>query len=125
MAKILLVDDMDDNRDMLLRRLVKKGFEVFEAVNGLEACEKAASERPDVVLMDIEMPIMDGLKATQRIRATPEISGIAIIALTASAMSGDRERVLEAGCDDYESKPIELPRLLAKIQTLLDRPPAK
>jgi CheY-like chemotaxis protein len=124
MPKILLVDDEEPNRDFLSRRLVKRGFVVVEAVNGVEACTKAASERPDIILMDVNMPVLDGLQATQQIRSNPDTRQIPIIALTALAMAGDRERLLQAGCDDYESKPIELPQLLTKIQTLLDARPA-
>ena len=121
MPKILLVDDEAINRDFLLRRLEKRGFQVVEAVDGADACAKVVSERPDLVLMDVNMPVMDGLQATQQIRANPQTRQTPIIALTALAMAGDRERVLEAGCDDYESKPIELPQLLSKIQALLDK----
>ncbi|MCC7423237.1 MAG: response regulator [Planctomycetaceae bacterium] len=120
MPKILLVDDEEPNRDFLSRRLVKRGYVVVEAVNGVDACAKADSERPDIILMDVNMPVLDGLQATQQIRSNPDIRQIPIIALTALAMAGDRERLLAAGCDDYESKPIELPQLLTKIQTLLD-----
>lgn len=124
MPKILLVDDEEPNRDFLSRRLAKRGFVVVEAVNGVDACTKAGSERPDIILMDVNMPVLDGLQATQQIRANPDTRQIPIIALTALAMAGDRERLLAAGCDDYESKPIELPQLLTKIQTLLDARPA-
>ncbi len=120
MPKILLVDDEEPNRDFLSRRLAKRGYVVVEAVNGVDACEKAASERPDLILMDVNMPVLDGLQATQQIRSNPDTRHIPIIALTALAMAGDRERLLQAGCDDYESKPIELPQLLTKIQTLLN-----
>lgn len=120
MPKILLVDDEEPNRDFLTRRLVKRGFVVVEAIDGVDACSKAASERPDIILMDVNMPVLDGLQATQQIRSNPETRQIPIIALTALAMAGDRERLLRSGCDDYQSKPIELPELLTKIQTLLD-----
>lgn len=121
MPKILLVDDEELNRDFLRRRLEKRGFQVVDAVDGADACAKVVSERPDLILMDVNMPVMDGLQATQQIRANPETRQIPIIALTALAMAGDRERLLDAGCDDYESKPIELPQLLTKMQALLEK----
>jgi CheY-like chemotaxis protein len=121
MPRILLVEDHDDNRDMLARRLAKRGYEVLVAVNGEEACARAAVDRPELILMDIDMPIMDGCEATKKIKADPETAAIPVIALTAHAMSGDREKSLAAGCDDYETKPIEFPQLLGKIQTLLAR----
>ncbi len=120
MPKILLVDDEELNRDFLVRRLQKRGYEVTTAVNGADACEKVLSENPDLVLMDVSMPVMDGLEATRLIKADSATEAIPVIALTALAMSGDRERVLEAGCDDYETKPIEFPSLLEKIRTLLE-----
>jgi two-component system cell cycle response regulator DivK len=123
MPKILLVEDNEDNRDMLLRRLQRKGFEVAVAVDGEEARAKACSERPDLILMDMHLPVLDGWEATRRIKAAPETRSIPIIALTADAMSGDQEKALQAGCDDYDTKPIELPRLLEKIQTVLQRRP--
>lgn len=119
MARILLVEDNEDNRDMLSRRLERRGHEVIIAVNGLEGVEKATAERPDIVLMDISLPEIDGYEATRRIRSDETISRTPIIALTAHAMAGDRERAIEAGCDDYDTKPIELPRLLQKIETLI------
>ena len=121
MAKILLVEDNEMNRDMLSRRLSRKNYEVVMAVDGLEAVAKAQNELPDLILMDISLPIIDGREATKRIRATAETQSIPIIALTAHAMSGDRDLALEAGCDDYETKPIDMPRLLEKIETLLGR----
>ena len=123
MRKILLVDDEELNRDFLLRRLEKRGFQVTIAVDGLQACEKVLTDQPDLVLMDVNMPGMDGLQATRQIKADPATRAIPIIALTALAMSGDRERVLDAGCDDYETKPIELQQLLAKINALLKNAP--
>lgn len=122
MAKILLVEDNEMNRDMLSRRLEKKGFEVAVAVDGESGVEMALSESPDLILMDISLPGINGEEATRLIKLREETRAIPIIALTAHAMAGDREKALEAGCDDYDSKPVELPRLLAKIQALLDRP---
>ena len=119
MAKILLVEDNEMNRDMLGRRLRRKGFEVVEAVDGQQGLEVAESEAPDLVLMDLSLPVMDGWEATGRLKAAPQTASIPVIALSAHAMSGDRERALEAGCDDFDTKPVELPRLLAKIEALL------
>ena len=119
MAKLLLVEDNEYNRDMLLRRLNKKGFEVVVAVDGGEGVAKARSEKPDLILMDMHLPVLDGWEATQQLKQADDTRGIPIIALTADAMAGDREKAMEAGCDDYDTKPIELPRLLEKIQTLL------
>ncbi len=121
MPKILLVEDNEMNRDMLSRRLARKNYEVVMAMDGLEAVAKAQSERPDLILMDISLPVIDGREATRRIRAEAETQAIPIIALTAHAMSGDRDLALEAGCDDYETKPIDLPRLMEKIEALLKR----
>ena len=119
MPKLVLVEDNEDNRDMLSRRLQKKGYDVAIAVNGEEALEIVKNEAPDLVLMDISLPVMDGFEATRRLKADDGTKHIPIIALTAHAMSGDREKAIEAGCDDYDTKPVELPRLLSKIQTLL------
>jgi len=124
MPKILLVEDNEMNRDMLSRRLERKGFEVVMAVDGGQAVEMAASERPDLILMDISLPVIDGCEATRRIKADPQTAGTPIIALTAHAMASDREKTLEAGCDDYDTKPINLPRLLEKIEMHLAKPPA-
>jgi CheY-like chemotaxis protein len=121
MSKILLVEDNEMNRDMLSRRLIRKGYQVTMAFDGQQAIDLAASESPDVILMDMSLPVIDGWEATRRIKATAATRSIPVIALTAHAMSGDRERALAAGCDDYDTKPIELPRLLGKIVTLLDR----
>ena len=121
MPKILLVEDNENNRDMLSRRLQKRNYEVAIAVDGAEACARAESERPDLILMDMHLPVLDGWEATRRLKARPETGSIPIIALTADAMSGDREKALEAGCDDYETKPVELPRLLGKMEALLKR----
>ena len=119
MPKILLVDDEEMNRDFLQRRLQKRGYEVITAVDGRDACSRVAEVRPDLILMDMMMPNMDGLEATRSLRAVPETRDIPVIALTAQAMTGDREKVIEAGCDDYATKPIDLPELLEKIQKLL------
>jgi len=119
MPRILLVEDNEMNRDMLSRRLARREYEVLVAVDGKEGVEMAGSEAPDLILMDMSLPVMDGWEATRQLKASPETKAIPIIALTAHAMSGDREKAMEAGCDDYDTKPIELPRLLAKIEALL------
>lgn len=119
MPRILLVDDEEMNRDFLQRRLQKRGYEVITAVDGRDACTRVTDLRPDLILMDMMMPNMDGLEATRSLRAVPETRHIPVIALTAQAMAGDREKVVEAGCDDYATKPIDLPALLEKIQRLL------
>lgn len=123
MPKILLVEDNEMNRDMLSRRLQRKGYEVVIATDGEQAVAMAASESPALILMDMSLPVFDGWEATRRIKAAAETKRIPIIALTAHAMSGDREKSLEAGCDDYDTKPIELPRLLEKMELLLNRHP--
>ncbi|MFT5086402.1 MAG: two-component system cell cycle response regulator DivK [Candidatus Latescibacterota bacterium] len=120
MAKILLVEDNEMNRDMLSRRLLRNGFEVSVAVDGQEGVDLARSELPDLVLMDMSLPIMDGWEATHQLKADEQTRAIPVIALTAHAMAGDREKAIEAGCDDYDTKPIELPRLLEKIAALLE-----
>ena len=119
MPKILLVEDNEMNRDMLSRRLKRRGYEVSIAVDGAEGVEMTSSEVPDLILMDMSLPVMDGWEATRNIKADPATKSIPVIALTAHAMSGDRQKALDAGCDDYDTKPIELSRLLSKIQTLL------
>jgi len=119
MPKILVVDDDEMNRDMLSRRLLRKGYEVVLAVNGAEAIEKAVSDRPELILMDLSMPVLDGYEATRRLKAEADTAGIPIIGLSAHAMVGDREKALAAGCDDYDTKPVELPRLLGKVETFL------
>jgi CheY-like chemotaxis protein len=119
MPKILLIEDNEMNRDMLSRRLVRGGYEVIIAEDGARGVAMATSDKPDLVLMDMSLPVIDGWEATRRIKATPELCKIPIIALTAHAMATDRDKALEAGCDDYDTKPIELQRLLSKIQTLL------
>jgi two-component system, cell cycle response regulator DivK len=121
MAKILLVEDNEMNRDMLSRRLERRGYEVVIAVDGGEGVAMARSENPDLILMDMSLPVVDGWEATRQLKAAPETGTIPIIALTAHAMSGDREKAIEAGCDDYDTKPIVLPNLLEKIETLLPR----
>ncbi len=121
MPKILLVEDNEMNRDMLSRRLTRKQYEVLVAVDGGEGVEMARSEAPDLILMDMSLPVMDGWEATRLLKASPETGSIPIIALTAHAMSGDREKAMEAGCDDYDIKPVELPRLLAKMEALLGK----
>lgn len=119
MAKILLVEDNEMNQDMLMRRLSRRGYEIVLAADGERGVALAAAESPDLILMDMSLPVLDGWDATRAIRADPATAAIPIIALTAHAMSGDRERAIEAGCDDYDTKPIELPRLLGKIEALL------
>jgi len=120
-SRILLVEDNEMNRDMLSRRLKRKGYQVVTAVDGEEGVAMARSEAPDLILMDLSLPVLDGWEATRRLKAAPETQSIPVIALTAHAMAGDREKALEAGCDDYDIKPIELPRLLAKMQALLEK----
>jgi two-component system cell cycle response regulator DivK len=121
MTKILLVEDNEMNRDMLSRRLVRKGFEVIIATDGAQGVEMATSEAPDLILMDMGLPILDGWQATQQIKAIPKTSAIPVIALTAHAIAGDREKCLAVGCDDYDTKPVEFARLLGKIQALLEK----
>jgi len=124
MTRILLVEDNEMNRDMLSRRLARRGFEVLMAEDGEQAVSMALSERPDIVLMDVSLPLKDGWQAAREIRASPAGAGIRIIALTAHAMSDDRIRALEAGCDDYETKPVDFPRLLERIAALTGDAPA-
>jgi CheY-like chemotaxis protein len=119
MAKILLVEDNEMNRDMLSRRLVRNGHEVAIAIDGQQGVDMALSQRPELILMDMSLPVIDGWEATRRIRANDATRGIPVIALTAHAMSGDREKAIEAGCDDYDTKPVEITRLLGKITALL------
>ncbi len=121
MAKILLIEDNEMNRDMLSRRLIKRGYEVVVAVDGQEGVAKARAEAPALVLMDMSLPVLDGWEATRALRADPATRSIPVIALTAHAMAGDREKALAAGCDDFDTKPIELERLLGKIEALLAR----
>ena len=119
MPKILLVEDNEMNRDMLSRRLARKGYEVVLAVDGQNGVEMARTHAPDLVLMDMSLPVLDGWEATRRLKADTATQHIPVVALTAHAMSSDRDKALEAGCDDYDTKPIELPRLLEKIEALL------
>jgi CheY-like chemotaxis protein len=119
MPKILLVEDNEMNRDMLSRRLQRKGYEVAIAVDGLQGVEMGRSGEYDLILMDMSLPELDGWEAARQLRAVPDAGRIPIIALTAHAMAGDREKALEAGCDDYDTKPIELQRLLSKMEALL------
>ncbi len=121
MAKILLVEDNEMNRDMLSRRLARKGYEVVIAIDGQQGIDMARSETPDLILMDMSLPVLDGWAATRELKAAPDTKAIPVIALTAHAMVGDREKAVEAGCDDFDIKPIEFPRLLEKIETLLGR----
>ena len=118
MQKILLVEDNEMNRDMLSRRLQRRGFEVIIAVDGAEGVARAQAELPALILMDMSLPVMDGWTATRTLKADPATNKIPVIGLTAHAMAGDRENCLEAGCDDYDTKPVELPRLLDKITAL-------
>jgi CheY-like chemotaxis protein len=119
MPRILLVEDNEMNRDMLSRRLIRNGYEVFLAMDGQQGAEMALSERPDLILMDMSLPVIDGWEATRRIKANDATRRIPVIALTAHAMAGDREKAMEAGCDDYDTKPVEISRLLGKIANLL------
>ena len=119
MNKILLVEDNEMNRDMLMRRLERKGYEVVIAVDGQAGIDMASSAGPDIILMDLSLPVIDGWEATHKIKADPATMSIPVIALTAHAMAGDEQKALEAGCDDYDTKPIDLKRLLEKIDNLL------
>jgi two-component system cell cycle response regulator DivK len=118
-VKILLVEDNEMNRDMLSRRLARKGYEVSIAVNGLEGVEKAQTELPDIILMDMSLPELDGWEATRRLKSAEETNKIPILGLSAHAMAGDREKAMQAGCNDYDTKPVEFKRLLGKIEELL------
>ena len=119
MTTILIVEDNEMNRDMLSRRLERKGYKILIAVDGAEGVDVARAQMPDLILMDMSLPVVDGWEATRRIKADENLKHIPIIALTAHAMANDREKALDAGCDEYDTKPIELPRLLAKIEALL------
>lgn len=119
MPKILLAEDNELNRDMLVRRLERRGYQVVVATDGEEAIEKARAHGPDLLLLDISLPVFDGLEVASRIRADPKLRALPILGLSAHAMQGDREKALAAGCDDYDTKPVELERLLDKIQLLL------
>jgi CheY-like chemotaxis protein len=119
MPRILVVEDNEENRDSLARRLQRRGFEVLLAEDGQAGVAAARAERPDLILMDMNMPRVDGWEATRQVKATPELKGVPVIALTAHAMAGDRERAMAAGCTDYHTKPIEFPKLLAQIEAVL------
>ena len=128
MSKILLVEDNEMNRDMLSRRLARKGYEVLTAEDGARGLAAAASQKPDLILMDMSLPVVDGWEVTRRLKASEETQAIPVIALTAHALAADLEKALQAGCEDYDTKPVELPRLLGKIERLLraaDRAPAE
>lgn len=119
MARILLVEDNEMNRDMLSRRLIRRGYQVALAVDGAQGVAMAQSEKPDLVVMDLSLPVLDGWEATRRIKAGADTKHLPVIGLTAHAMAGDREKALEAGCDDYDTKPIDFERLIGKIESLL------
>jgi CheY-like chemotaxis protein len=119
MTKVLLVEDNEMNRDMLSRRLTRRGFEVVFAMDGKQGVALAQSEKPDVILMDMSLPVMDGWEATRRVKADAATRSVPVIGLTAHAMDGDREKAIEAGCDDYDTKPVELDRLIGKIERLV------
>jgi CheY-like chemotaxis protein len=119
MVKVLLVEDNEMNRDMLSRRLIKRGYNVVMAIDGQQGIDMAVSEKPDLILLDMSLPVVDGWEAAKQIKANPLSAGAPLIALTAHAMAADRERAISAGCDDFDTKPVELPRLLAKMETLL------
>jgi two-component system, cell cycle response regulator DivK len=119
MTKVLVVEDNEMNRDMLSRRLMRRGFQVIFAVDGQQGVDLARSERPDIILMDMSLPVIDGWEATRRVKSDDATRGVPVIGLTAHAMAGDREKAIEAGCDDYDTKPVELERLIGKIERLL------
>jgi two-component system cell cycle response regulator DivK len=119
MTKVLLVEDNEMNRDMLSRRLIRRGFDVIFALDGKQGIGAARREKPDIILMDLSLPVMDGWEATRRVKSDDATRGVPVIGLTARAMSGDREKAMEAGCDDYDTKPVELDRLIGKIERLL------
>jgi CheY-like chemotaxis protein len=123
MAKVLLVEDNEMNRDILFRRLSRRGYVVVFAVDGQQGVEMARSEKPDIILMDMSLPIIDGWEATRRVKSDNAIRDVPVIGLTAHAMGGDREKALEAGCDDYDTKPVEFDRLISKIERLLSQRP--
>jgi CheY-like chemotaxis protein len=122
LSKILLVEDNEMNRDMLSRRLLRNGYQVVLAVDGGEGLAMARAESPDLILMDMSLPVLDGWEATRQLKSEPRTRQIPVIALTAHAMAGDRQKALSAGCDDFDTKPVELPRLLTKIEALLQKP---
>ena len=119
MTKVLVVEDNEMNRDMLSRRLTRRGFQVIFAVDGQQGVDLARSERPDIILMDMSLPVIDGWEATRRVKSDNATRGVPVIGLTAHAMAGDREKAIEAGCDDYDTKPVELERLIGKMERLL------
>ena len=121
MTKILLVEDNEMNRDMLSRRLIRRGYAVSMAVDGEQGRAMARLEKPNLILMDMSLPVLNGWEVTRQLKSSPDTAAIPIIALTAHAMAGDRERALAAGCDDYDTKPVEFPRLIGKIEVLLNR----
>ena len=119
MTSVLMVEDNEMNRDMLSRRLIRRGFDVSLAVDGAEALEQVTATNPDIILMDMSLPVMDGWEVTRRLKADASTAGIPVIALTAHAMAGDRQKALDAGCDDFDTKPIDFKRLLTKIDALV------
>jgi CheY-like chemotaxis protein len=121
MARLLIVEDNELNRDMLSRRLSRRGYDIVLAFDGAQGVSIAQETAPDLILMDMSLPVLDGWEATRRLKSAPETSGIPIIALTAHAMAGDEAKAMEAGCDDFDTKPVELPRLLEKIESWLAR----
>jgi CheY-like chemotaxis protein len=121
MTKVLLVEDNEMNRDMLARRLTRRGFHVISAADGRQGVDLARSEKPDIILMDMSLPVLDGWEATRRVKSDDVTRNVPVIGLTAHAMSGDREKALEAGCDEYDTKPVELDRLIDMIEKLLGR----
>lgn len=120
MTKVLLVEDNEMNRDMLSRRLIRKGYEVVMAYDGEDGVQKAEESQPDIILMDMSLPVIDGWEATRRVRSNPSTKSIPVIALTAHALSDDRQKALQAGCNDFDTKPVDLERLLDKIRMLLN-----
>jgi CheY-like chemotaxis protein len=124
MAKLLIVEDNEMNRDMLSRRLERRGFVIIIAIDGAAGVAMARADRPDLILMDMSLPVIDGWEASRQLKADPATAGIPIIALTAHAMMSDRDKALQAGCNDYDTKPVDLPRLLGKIDALLKNPPS-
>jgi two-component system cell cycle response regulator DivK len=121
MARLLLIEDNEMNRDMLSRRLERRGYQVLIAVDGQQGLDMVTAEKPDLILLDMSLPVIDGWEVARRLKVDASLRSIPVIALTAHAMAGDRERALESGCDDYDTKPVELPRLLQKIEALLAR----
>lgn len=124
MKKLLLVEDNEMNRDMLSRRLARRGYEIAVAVDGEQGISEASRQLPDLIIMDMSLPVLDGWEATRRLKQRPETKGIPVLALTAHAMAGERDRALEAGCNDYDTKPVDFTRLLGKIENLILETPA-